>query len=182
MSFRVVYDANALFGALQRSILVRVGVHQTRFNLRILVTHEILEEMTAAVRDKYPDFSAEQGDSLREAIIASISDCLVTDYAHLLPAAKISDPDDRHVLAAAIHARAQVVVTDDRDFDEGSLEPHDLVAQSPDDFLTDLCDLNPMAMRQLVAEEAVMRNETIEDLIDVVEARGLIRFAQHLRR
>ena len=49
---------------------MRVGVHQTRFNLRILVTHEILEEMTAAVRDKYPDFSVERGDST-----ASIPSC-----------------------------------------------------------------------------------------------------------
>ena len=161
---------------------MRVGVHQTRFNLRILVTHEILEEMTAAVQEKYPDFSTEQGDSLREAIVDSISDCLVSDYAHLVRTAEIPDPDDRHVLAAAIRARAQVIVTDDRDFDEASLEPHDLVAQNPDDFLTDLCDLNPMAMRQLIAEEAAIRNETIADLIDVIEDRGLIRFAQHLRR
>lgn len=182
MSFRVIYDANALFGALQRSILVRVGVHQTKFNLRIMITHEILDEMTAAVRNKYPDFSTEQGDSLKAAIIASVSDCLVTDYDQLVPTLEISDPDDRHVLAAAIHARAQAIITDDRDFDQVSLEPYDLVAQSPDDFLTDLFDLNPTAMRQLVAEEAFTRDDTIDDLIDLLEERGLIRFAQHLKR
>lgn len=161
---------------------MRVGVHQTKFNLRVFVTHEILEEMTTAVRDKYPNFSAEQGDSLRAAIVDSVSDCLVSDYEYLLPTVEISDPDDRHVLAAAIHSQSQAIVTDDRDFDHVSLEPHDLVAQSPDDFLTDLFDLNPMATRQLVAEEASLRDKTIADLIDLLEERGLIRFAQHLKR
>lgn len=161
---------------------MRVGVHQTKFNLRIMITHEILDEMTAAVQNKYPDFSTEQGDSLKEAIVASVSDCLVTDYGHLIPTVEISDPDDRHVLAAAIHTRAQAIITDDRDFDQASLEPHDLVAQSPDDFLTDLFDLSPTAMRQLVAEEASARNETVDDLVELIEERGLIRFAQHLKR
>jgi len=136
--FQVVYDANALFGALQRSIFVRVGVHQTKFNLRILVTHEILDEMVAAVRDKYPDFSAEQGTSLKDAILAAMADCLVTDYEDSVHISRISDLDDRHVLAAAIHSNAQAIAADDTDFDDESLEPHGLIAQRPDDFLTDL--------------------------------------------
>jgi hypothetical protein len=102
LSFHVVYDANALFGALQRSVLVRVGVHQTKFNVRILVTHKILDEMVAAVRDRYPDFSAKQGTSLKDAILAAMADCLVTGYEDSVHIARISDPDDRHVLAAAI--------------------------------------------------------------------------------
>jgi len=182
LSFRVIYDANALFGALQRSILVRVGVHQTKFNLRILVTHEILDEMANAVQRKYPDFSTEQSESLKAAIIASVADCLVTGYEHRVPAVDISDLDDRHVLAAAVHARAQAIVTDDRDFERAVLEPHGLIAQRPDDFLTDLFDLNAVVARQLVGEEAGVRNVTVDDLIDLIEERGLIRFAQHLKR
>ena len=182
MSFQVVYDANALFGALQRSILVRVGVHQTKFNLRILIMHEILNEMVAAVRDKYPDVSAEQGTSLKGAILAAMADCLVTGYEDSVHIARISDPDDRHVLAAAIHSNAQAIITDDKDFDDESLEPHGLIAQSPDDFLADLFDLNPPAMKQLVKEEANARNTTVDDLTELLEGRGLIRFAGHLKR
>jgi len=182
LAFRVIYDANALFGALQRSILVRVGVHQTKSDLRILVTDEILDEMVNAVRNKYPDFSAEQGDSLKAAIIEAVPDCIVSGYEHLVPTVEISDPDDRHVLAAAIHARAQVIVTDDQDFSHASLMPHGLVAQSPDDFLTDLFDLNPKMAKQIVAEEAAVRDTTVARLIGLLEERGLIRLAQHLKR
>ncbi|MCL4207270.1 MAG: PIN domain-containing protein [Pirellulaceae bacterium] len=40
-------------------------------------------------------------------------DCPVTGYEDLIPAINLPDPDDRHVLATAIRAGADVVVTDD---------------------------------------------------------------------
>lgn len=63
MAFRVLYDANAVFGALQRSILVRVGAVQATFNLRVLLTERILDEMIGHVSTKYPDFTDGQGAS-----------------------------------------------------------------------------------------------------------------------
>lgn len=181
MAFRVLYDANAIFGALQRSILVRAGVHQARFNLRVLLTEEILDEMVRVVRTKYPDISAEQGESLKAAIIRAVPDSLVTGYDHALGASSIGDPDDHHVVAAAVHANAQLIVTQDSDFSEEALAPTGLTAQSPDAFLTDLFDLNPATARELVGEEAAMRGITVDALNDLLEERGLIRFAQHLR-
>lgn len=182
MAFRVLYDANAVFGALQRSILVRVGVAQARFNLRVLLTDRILEEMITAVRGKYPDFTEEQGNNLVQAIVEAIPDCLVTGYDHAIDSVAIDDPDDRHVVAAAIHSNAQLIITDDVDFTRDALEPHGLEAQSPDDFLTDLFDLDPATVRQIVNDEAGQRGFDPEELIDMLEERGLIRLAQHLRR
>jgi len=182
LAFLVLYDANALFGALQRSILVRVGVYQTRFNLQVLLTARILDEMVDAVRRKYVDFTEAQGESLREAIVEAIGDSLVAGYEHLEPTADVADRDDRHVLAAALHANADAIITNDLGFDAAALAPHDLVAQTPDDFLTDLFDLNPTAIRQIVTKEADRREETFDSLTRLLEARGLIRFAQHLRR
>jgi predicted nucleic acid-binding protein len=43
---------------------------------------------------------------------AAVRDCLVTGYEPLIGAVELPDPDDRHVLAAAIRARAQVIVTE----------------------------------------------------------------------
>jgi hypothetical protein len=115
-------------------------------------------------------------------MVTAIPDCVVAGYEHAMGAADISDPDDRHVLAAAIHARVQVIVTDDRHFDRDSLDPHDIQAQNPDDFLTDLYDLNERTMRQIVAEEAAQRRTTVESVVEALETRGLIRFSQHIRR
>lgn len=180
MAFRVLLDANAIFGALQRSILVRVGEQQAAFNLRMLVTEEILAEMVRTVREKYPDLTAEWAESLTDAINDAIPDCIVDGYEHLIESAEIADADDRHVVAAAMHAGAQLIITSDMAFADAAIHP--IETQNPDDFLTDLYDLDERTMRQIVAEEASQRGITIDLLSDELERRGLIRFAQHLRR
>ena len=40
-----------------------------------------------------------------------VSDALVTGFDELIPSLTLPDPHDRHVLAAAIHGRADVIVT-----------------------------------------------------------------------
>ena len=40
-----------------------------------------------------------------------VPDCLVVGYEHLIDGLDLPDPDDRHVLAAAIRAHAQAIVT-----------------------------------------------------------------------
>ena len=181
MAFRVLYDANAIFGTMQRSILVRAGIRQARFNLRVLATEEILDEMVRAVGARYPDIQPERRTSLKTAIMRAIPDCLVTGYDHALEASRIGDPGDRHVVAAAIHANAQLIVTQDNDFTQAALAPHGLAAQSPDDFLADLFDLDQATARELVCDEASARHIAPDTLVDLLEERGLIRFARHLR-
>lgn len=55
---------------------------------------------------------------------AAVLDCLVAGYEPLIPSIILPDPDDRHVVAAAIRAGAQVIVTANlKDFqgdDDGS--------------------------------------------------------------
>jgi Luciferase-like monooxygenase len=53
----------------------------------------------------------------------AIRDCLVTGYEPLIDVVTLPDPNDRHVLAAAIKSRAQVTVTINiKDFPESALE------------------------------------------------------------
>ena len=66
----------------------------------------------------------------------AVPDALVRDYAHLIPNLSLPDPNDRHVLAAAITASANVIVTFNlKDFPATALSPHGLVARHPDLFL-----------------------------------------------
>lgn len=65
-------------------------------------------------------------------------DCLVTGYEPLVDGLKLPDANDRHVLAAAIKAGAQVIVTRNlKDFSAGVLQPWGVDAKSPDDFVLD---------------------------------------------
>jgi hypothetical protein len=70
---------------------------------------------------------------------------LVTGYEHLVPSMR-NDPKDRHVLAAAVHAEAAVIVTANLDdFKKSAIREvsPELLVQHPDEFLVDLLDAFP---------------------------------------
>ncbi len=71
-------------------------------------------------------------------------DALVCNYEGLISSLELPDQKDCHVLAAAIKANANVIVTFNlKDFPEGYLNTFGLSVKSPDDFLTDIIDLDP---------------------------------------
>jgi hypothetical protein len=64
----------------------------------------------------------------------------------------LNEEKDRHVAAAAVKAGAQVIVTYNlRDF---CLLPNGIEAQSPDEFLCNLFDLDPEGMIELIKRQA----------------------------
>ncbi|MGY4844783.1 hypothetical protein ACW9PK_08500 [Kocuria sp. MNB10] len=83
----------------------------------------------------------------RRSITASghgqaIQAALVENYESLVPA-MTNDPKDRHVLAAAVRSRAELIVTSNqKDFPATALKPYDVAVRSPDDFLLDQLDLD----------------------------------------
>ena len=67
---------------------------------------------------------------------AAVEDSLVTGFEQLIPTIELPDPDDRHVLVAAITARADVVVTLNlAHFPAHTLAPYGIEAQHPDVFV-----------------------------------------------
>lgn len=65
--------------------------------------------------------------------------CLVSGYEARIPDLQLPDPNDRHVLAAAIEAGATVIVTFNlSDFPRFSLQPYGIRAVPPDTFLETL--------------------------------------------
>ncbi len=63
-------------------------------------------------------------------------------------------PKDRHVLAAAVNAKAEVIVTSNlKDFPRESLEPFGIEAKHPDNFLLDLCKNHTVGVLALVIKE-----------------------------
>jgi hypothetical protein len=90
-----------------------------------------------------PDLTIKQLERTKSLMNANIRDCLVEGYEQIIPALSLPDPDDRHVLAAAIRSSASVIVTYNlKDFPEKFLKPYGIEAQHPDDFLMHLLDLS----------------------------------------
>jgi predicted nucleic acid-binding protein len=128
----VVYDACVLYPFHLRDLLVRLamsGLFQAKW------TDTILDECFASLRSNRPDLDPERLDRTRQLMCTAVRDCLVTGHESLIEGLDLPDPDDRHVLAAAIRCDAQVIVTWNlANFPASALEPFDLEAQSPGRF------------------------------------------------
>jgi hypothetical protein len=81
-------------------------------------------------------------------------------------------PGDRHVLAAALIAKAQVIVTDNlKHFPAQSLHQFRVESQSADYFLTYLYDLSPESMHEILQTQvSALRNPPMEisDLLNLL--------------
>ena len=115
----------------------------------------------------------------------SFPDATVAGYESLVDG-MTNDPKDRHVLAAAVRANAEVIVTfNTRDFPEPALKTFDVLAVAPDDFLLDQLDLYPgLTLDVLEQQAASYRREptTIAELLPLLERTGLPRFTAEIRR
>ncbi len=68
-------------------------------------------------------------------------DSTVEKYESLISSLQLPDEDDRHVLAAAIRCKADVIVTFKlKDFPLNYLSEFDIEAQHPDVFVSNLID------------------------------------------
>ena len=145
--FRVLLDANVLFPFTLRDTLLRAGAAGL---FQLYWSSEILDETTRNLVATGM-MTAAQSERLRAAMTAAFPEAMVTGYQHLV-AAMANDIKDRHVAAAAVKAGAQVIVTSNlRDFEP---LPDGGEAQSPDEFLQNLFDLDPDSMVALLREQA----------------------------
>jgi hypothetical protein len=117
---------------------------------------------------------------------AVLPDADVRGYQALVPGLTLPDPDDRHVLAAAITGGASLIVTwNIKDFPEANLKPHGIACISPDAFLVELHGLLPEALLDSVvrARENLRRSlPSADDFIDALAHQGLADFVAILRQ
>ncbi len=178
-----VYDANILYPAPLRDLFIRLaqaGLVQARW------TEAIHQEWMRNVLANNPRLSAERLARTRALMDQAVRDCLVTGYEELTASLSLPDPDDRHVLAAAIHASADVIVTCNlRDFPAETLARYSIEAQHPDDLLVYLLDEAPgVVCASVKRQRESLRNppRTAEELLATLENNGLTQAVARLRR
>jgi len=182
-SFIVVYDANVLNPNTLRDLLIRIA--QLPQLVQAKWTDKILDEALSALRKNFPDISAEKASILRERMNAAVRDCLVAGYEPLINVLDLPDPDDRHVLAAAIKVNAQLIVTRNlRHFPKSKLAPWGIRAKSPDDFVRDAIGIDAHAVWacvQQIVDSRTMRPVTVDDVLDELARDGLVGSVATLR-
>ena len=183
MAFVAVYDANVLYPWLLRDVLIRVA---QRGLVRARWTEQILDETFTSLRSNRPDLDPERLTRTRELMNSSIRDVLITEYAPLIDAVSLPDPQDRHVLAAAIRAHAQVIVTTNlQDFPAQELDKWDIEAKHPDEFLVDQFHLDAVSLHMIIQQvsDATSRPPmTFSDVLDGLERCGVTQATALLRR
>ena len=114
----------------------------------------------------------------------TVPDCLVTGFEELIESLDLPDPEDRHVLSAAIRAQAGVIVTYNiRHFPEDVLDSYGIETQHPDEFVTHLYDLAPGAVCQAVRNQRrALKNPPVpvSELLNTFLALGLATTVAHL--
>jgi predicted nucleic acid-binding protein len=173
-------DANTLYPAPVCDALLNLavaGLYHARW------TMQIHAEWTRNVALNRPELA----DRLQKRVAAmhrAVPDCLVENYEVLIDGLTLPDPDDRHVLAAAIAGHADAIVTFNlKDFPAQVLSRYSIEAQHPDDFI-----MNQLELRQLDAIEAFksmrarLRNPPVSayDLIATLERNGMSLRAAYL--
>jgi len=83
----------------------------------------------------------------------------------------IPDLSDRHVIAAAILVKADVIVTSNlRGFPKDALDPYHLLVQSPDEFLLHQYHLNPWTILEKLDNQATAIGQSRTKIIERLEA------------
>jgi hypothetical protein len=183
VAFIVVYDANVLVPVRLRDLLLRIaeaGIVRARFS------DEILDEWERALTSIYPTIDGDKLRLQRKQFIAAVPDCLVTSYAGLADDLELVDASDRHVVAAAIRAQAQLIVTSNlKHFPEHELARFDIEVKHPDEFVLDAIDLFPGRVANIVrqiASELTRPPQTVEQVLTTLQTNsGLVQSVARLR-
>ena len=177
--YTAILDACVLFPRLHRDILLSLAdadLYTARWSA------EIEKEWTKNYKKKYPDAEI---DYLLNCMRQAVPDALIVEYEEFIQSIQLPDPDDRHVVAAAIRGNADAIVTANiKDFPAAVLSKYDVEVQTPDQFV-----LNQVLLHPPRALSAIKRMRERWDrpamsalnMVDLFEQRSLPQTAAHLR-
>lgn len=168
MAVVVLYDANVLYPNTLRDVLIRVAMAGL---VRARWTDAILDEVFEHLKENRPDLDPARLDRTRMLMNSAVRDVLVEGYESRIARLTLPDPDDRHVLAAAIQAKASIIVTSNTgDFPTSALERFGIAAQPPDDFLLDLCENHASKLHDVIDDIATTWNEPADAVLTSLSA------------
>lgn len=182
MAFKVVLDANVLYPFSLRDTLLRLAERE----LYVLAWSErILDEVS---RNLVEDGRTDEVTAarLQAAMRSAFPEALID--AHAIAAtepAMTNDPGDRHILATAVVAGAEGIVTfNARHFPAAALAPFGKQQTDPDDFLCALLDIDgPSVVDTIVEQAADLRRPPLTpmQLLDLLQLGRVGKFAGRMR-
>ncbi|MCM0676743.1 PIN domain-containing protein [Micromonospora phytophila] len=185
----VFLDANVLYSRTLRDWISLLSLESDCLVYDLRYSEDVLAEWMYRMRRKRPELSEQAIGGQRRRFVEAFPHGLVTGYSpQSVPCPP--DPDDRHVLAAAVHGAADFLVTNDRQGREafptvcvqGRLEVH-----TADEFLNWVADTSMGLVQRVVTRQVsyyrrslVTHDRHEVDLIAYLRKAGAHRFAERL--
>jgi predicted nucleic acid-binding protein len=179
----VLFDACILYPASLRDVMMYLagaGLFQAKW------TDRIHDEWISNLLEHQPEIHPEKLERTRRKMNEAVLEPLVIEFEPLIDTLHLPDPNDRHVLAAAIHVGASFIITNNiRDFPGDILAHWGIEAITPDKFIVQLINENAGAVLAVVKRHRVrLKNppKTAEEHLATLEKQGLRRTVAFLRK
>ena len=177
-----VLDACVLYSAPLRDFWMNLAV-QAVFQPKW--TAEIQEEWIRSLLENRPSLKREHLERTQQCMERAGRDWEVPEYESVISSLTLPDPNDRHVLAAAIVSEASVIVTFNlSDFPKAALAPHGVRALHPDLFAFDLLEEDAEGFLAAVRRHrASLKNpsKSPDEYLETLRGTGLTRSVAKLR-
>jgi predicted nucleic acid-binding protein len=169
-------DANVLRGQLTTDVVLSLAdnnLYEPQWSAQVLA--EVKRNRPAGV-------TAERADARFARMADAFPEAMITDYEHLMPEMR-ADEKDKHVLAAAVHGEADVLVTENtKDFNPPTDGPHAMKVERTSEFVNHLLDEHPVrviaAMQQMVDRNR-RTPQTLSELIDKMSTQQDLKGFAH---
>ncbi len=177
---------------LDACVLVPISLADTLLRLaerelyRPLWSEQVLVETVDAILEIHPTLDRDAVQRRLDGMNRSFADARVEGWLELESSLTLPDPDDRHVVAAALRGRADTIVTANvRDYPDEVLAPLGIAVVHPDAFLLDQLHLAPRVVLEVLREQTANTRRpplTPTDLIARLARAGVPAFADEVGR
>ena len=180
--FSSLLDANVLYPAPLRDYLLRLAstdIYKPHW------TDEIQEEWIRNLLANRNDLNRSTLERTKLAMNTAFPDANIINYEALIPGLTLPDASDRHVLAAAIKGKVNLIVTNNtNDFPASYLSTFEIEVQNADSFITNLIELDHVkAIAALDAQVKSLKNplQTKASVLSILEKCGITNSVSKLK-
>ena len=180
---KVVFDACVLYSVLLRGFLLSLA---SRKLVEPFWSQKIQDEWVCSLLQNRPDLERENLERTCRRMDIHFPNGLVRGYEAIAPTLSLPDPDDKHVLALAIHTEAEYIVTANlADFPKAALHSYGIKAVSPDEFILLLIRKSPSRVLQTVKNHRLSLSrpsKTVDEYLAMLKKHGLPGTVAFLRK
>lgn len=127
-------------------------------------TEDILEEVHRTHTEKL-GWDKDLADSFQNAVKEAFPEAMINDYHPLIPA-MTNQEKDRHVLAAAVREKLDIIITFNlRDFKKEHLEKWGINAMHPQEYLITLYEMNPAGVMSRITDISLKQRKDLESTL-----------------